>query len=120
MILIKIYASSVNDIDDYREVGKCQNHLKFISNSDSSNHVSDNTTSSSELCISFFSLKPHSEFDCILILFTLSLVHFEWNVFKGFLEGTKRTFNFNLSGLNSHSNTFWDLDLLFSHDILHW
>ena len=58
-----MYSSSVNDVDNDWEVGEGQDHLEFIADGDSSNHVSDNAFGGTQDSVSLLSLKPHSEFE---------------------------------------------------------
>ena len=83
--------SAFDDVDDYGEMGICQNHLEFVSIGDTVDHVSNGASDSTEDGISLFLLKPHSELNGWVSFFVLVLDHFKRNVFESFCEGTQFT-----------------------------
>ena len=60
---LKRYPSSVDDVDNDWEMGVGQDHLELVADSDSSDHVSDDTFSGSQHGVSLLLLEPHPEFD---------------------------------------------------------
>jgi hypothetical protein len=90
-----MYFAVLNDVDNDWEMGICQNHLEFVTVGNTVNHVSDGASDSTENCVSFLFLKPHSEFDGWISFFVLILDHFEGNVLKSFCKGTELALDSN-------------------------
>ena len=63
-------------------MGICQNHLEFISASNTINHVSDDTSDGTEDSVSLFLLEPHSEFNGGISFLVTLFYHLERDVFE--------------------------------------
>jgi len=59
---MKNYSSVVNNVNNDWEMGVCEDHLEFVSNLNSGDHVTDGAADGTDHCISLLLLKPHSEF----------------------------------------------------------
>lgn len=101
--------ASIKDIDDNREVRIGKHHFEFVADCDSSNHVSNDTSNSSQHCVSLLLLKPHPESKSLLvILFGVLFGDLKGNVTEAFCKFSKWAFNSDCSGFNFNSDSIWD------------
>ena len=101
-------------------MGVCENHLEFVSDWNSSDHITDGGLDGSNSGVSFFSLKPHFEFKDGLSGFSgLIFVDFHGDVFESFGEGAEFAFNSDFSSFDCDGDVLWDFEVLFWDDELH-
>ena len=115
-----LYLSSLNDVDDDREVGVCKNHSEFVSDGDTSDHVSDSAADGAEGGISLFLLKPHAELKSFLARFLSFLFsEFERTMSERLGDLAQGTRDGHDSSFDIYGNSIRDCQLLFSDDVLH-
>jgi len=115
-----MYSPVVDDVYDDGEMGIGKNHLEFVSDLNSSDHVADSASNSAQYSVSFLLLKPHSEFEGgSFSFFWIFLADFDGNVFKSFSKGAKFSLDDNLTGFSFNCNSFGDGKLLLCNNILH-
>ena len=86
------YLSSIENVDDDREMGIGENHFEFVSGSDTVNHVSNSASNCAKSGISLLLLKPHSEFDSFLSgFFKLIFSDFEGAMPERFSDLSERS-----------------------------
>lgn len=104
----------VEDVDGDREVGVCEDHLEFVADGDSGNHVADDTSHCAEYCVSLLLLEPHAELESGLVgLLGVFLSDLEWDVAEGFGEFPEGALHCDSAGLDFDGHSFWDFELLF-------
>lgn len=102
------YSTIIDDVDGDREVGVGEDHTEFVSDGDSGDHVSDCASDGAENCVSFFLLKPHSEFKIGLFSGCISLLSdFDGSVFEFTGKSTQLSLHDNFSRVNLDLNTLW-------------
>ena len=116
----RLYLSSFDHVDDDREMGECENHSEFVSDSDAGDHVSDSASDGTEGGISLFLLKPHAELKSFFTRFLSFLFSdFERTMSEWLGDLSQGTRDSDNSSFDIYGDSVRDCQLLFSDDVLH-
>ena len=95
-------------------MGISEDHLELVSNSNTSDHISDNASNSTKYSISLLLLKPHSESESRLAIFLgIFFSDFKWDVTEAFGEFSKWALDSDGSSFDLDSDSVWDFEFLF-------
>ena len=97
-----------------------EHHSEFVADWDTGEHIADCAFNGSDGGVSLFLLEPDLELEDWFASFSWFIfVDLDGAVLEAFGKLSERALHVDLSGLNIHFNSFRDLEVLLSDNVLH-